>query len=152
VHVLGVMWRIGSSICFHISWSEVVPPCLVVYGSCDWVRTVECEGVQGHAGSYAPLLMNEYDTAVCGLSFVLGAKFRILMQPIMEAALGNIPVIAFCDTDSPMSHVDIGIPANNKGKHSIGALFWLLARMVLQMRGTITPAQPWDVMVQICGD
>ena len=96
--------------------------------------------------------MTDTDTVVCGLSFVLGAKFYILVQPIMEAALGNIPVIAFCDTDSPMSHVDIGIPANNKGKHSIGALFWLLARMVLQMRGTITAAQPWDVMVHICAD
>lgn len=46
-----------------------------------------------------------------------------------------------------MRHVDIGIPANNKGKHSIGVLFWLLARMVLQMRGTIRPGLKWDVMV-----
>ena len=70
-------------------------------------------------------------------------------QPIKEAALGNIPTIAFCDTDSPMRYVDIGIPANNKGKHSIGCLFWLLARMVLQMRRTIAPGHKWDVMVNI---
>ena len=69
------------------------------------------------------------------------------LQPIKESALGNIPTIAFCDTDSPMRYVDIGIPANNKGRNSIGCLFWLLARMVLQMRGTILPGHKWEVMV-----
>ncbi|GAB2268952.1 hypothetical protein Dimus_003890 [Dionaea muscipula] len=48
-----------------------------------------------------------------------------------------------------MRYVDIGIPANNKGKHSIGCLFWLLARMVLQMRGLILPGHKWDVMVDL---
>ncbi|MCL7043726.1 hypothetical protein MKW94_014190 [Papaver nudicaule] len=60
----------------------------------------------------------------------------------------GVTCIAFCDTDSPMPYVDIEIPANNKGKNSIGCLFWMLARMVLQMRGTILPGHKWDVMVR----
>lgn len=37
----------------------------------------------------------------------------------------------------------------SQGKHSIGVLYYLLARMVLQMRGSVSQSQPWDVMVDL---
>ncbi|CAN6852603.1 unnamed protein product [Brassica oleracea] len=48
-----------------------------------------------------------------------------------------------------MRFVDIGIHANNKGKQIIGCLFWLLARMVLQMCGTIRLVHKWKVVVDL---
>jgi len=73
---------------------------------------------------------------------------RIDSQAIKEASYVNIPVISFCDSESPLRFIDVAIPANNKAKHSIGLLYWMLAREVLRLRGTIERGA-WDVPVDL---
>lgn len=63
---------------------------------------------------------------------------RVDHQAVTEASYVGVPVISFCNTDSPLKFVDIAIPCNNKGSQSIGLMWWLLAREVLMIKGKMT--------------
>jgi len=63
---------------------------------------------------------------------------RVDHQAVTEASYVNIPVISFTNTDSPLKFIDIAIPCNNKGRESIGLMWWFLAREVLLLKGKMT--------------
>lgn len=69
-------------------------------------------------------------------------------QPVTESSYVNIPVVAFCDSDSPLRYVDVAIPANNKSKHSVGLLYWMLTREVLRLKG-MNRSLPWEVKADL---
>lgn len=70
-------------------------------------------------------------------------------QAVTEASYCNIPTIAFCGTDSPLCYVDVGVSANNKLKHSVALLWWVLAHEILYLRGQIPRTSRFEVIGDI---
>jgi small subunit ribosomal protein S2 len=90
------------------------------------------------AGRYRPGLMTNPQ-----LEDFKETKIILVADPwpdknaVRDAFKIGIPVIGCCDTNNEANYVDLIIPCNNKGKKSLGLLFFVLAKEYLKNRGLL---------------
>ena len=95
-------------------------------------------GVRFFAGRYPPgILTNpnleEYTEA--RIVFVVDAWPD--RNAVIDAVKIGIPVIALCDTNNQSNFIDFVMPCNNKGKKSLGLLFYILTKEFLRLKGKL---------------
>lgn len=95
-------------------------------------------GIRVFAGRYPPGILTNNQ-----LKTFIEPKIVMVTDPwpdrnvISDAMNIGIPVIALCDTNNQSNCIDLVMPCNNKGKKSLGLLFYVLAREYLKNRGVI---------------
>ncbi|MBI4151383.1 30S ribosomal protein S2 [Candidatus Woesearchaeota archaeon] len=56
---------------------------------------------------------------------------------VADAAKVGIPIIALCDTNNQSNNLDLVVPCNNKGKKSVGLVFYLMVREYMRKKGLL---------------
>ena len=56
---------------------------------------------------------------------------------VLDAVKVGVPVIALCDTNNMSNFIDLVVPCNNKGKKSLGLLFYILTKEFLKLKGKL---------------
>uniref|UniRef100_A0A7J2U4X5 Small ribosomal subunit protein uS2 n=1 Tax=Ignisphaera aggregans TaxID=334771 RepID=A0A7J2U4X5_9CREN len=110
------------------------------YGKQPVLKMAELTGARPVVGRFTPgTLTNPKLEIYYEPEVIVLTDPRIDSQPLDEAIMVGIPVVAFVSTDNKLEGVDLAIPANNKGRKSLALLYWVLSRQVLRERGSIGP-------------
>jgi len=117
------------------------------YGKRAVLKFANFTGAMAMAGKYTPgTFTNQITKKFCEPRILVCQSPVGEHQAITEASYMNIPVIAFCNSDSHLKNVDIAIPCNTNGKEAIGTCWWMLCRQLLKLRGKIPAQLEWEVM------
>jgi small subunit ribosomal protein S2 len=98
----------------------------------------ELTGCKFFAGRYPPgVLTNPSLKNFIEAKIILVADAWPDKNAVEDAMKIGIPVIALCDTNNQANNIDLVIPCNNKGKKSLGLVFFLLTKLYTEKKGLI---------------
>ena len=106
-------------------------------------------GTKVFAGRYPPGILTNSD-----LDSFMEVKVIMVTDPwpdrnaIKDALKIGIPVIALCDTNNQSNSIDLVVPCNNKGKKSLGLLFYILAKEFMKKKGMIKSEEEFKATIE----
>jgi small subunit ribosomal protein S2 len=113
----------------------------------------ELTGMKVITGRYPPGILTNIK-----LETFVEPKILMVCDPwpdknaVKDAITVGIPVIALCDTNNESNNIDLVVPANNKGKRSVGTIMYLIARGYMRnkglLRGDQNPEKTIDEFVE----
>jgi len=95
-------------------------------------------GVRVFAGRYPPGILTNPN-----LEEYTEAKIMMVVDAwpdrnaVLDAVKVGIPVVALCDTNNQSNYLDLVVPCNNKGKKSLGLMFYILTKEFLKAKGKL---------------
>lgn len=95
-------------------------------------------GVRTFAGRYPPgILTNPNLEQYTEAKIVMVVDAWPDRNAVLDSVKVGIPVIALCDTNNQTNFIDFVVPCNNKGKKSLGLLFYILSKEYLKAKGRL---------------
>jgi small subunit ribosomal protein S2 len=106
-------------------------------------------GARVVAGRYPPGILTNQQ-----LDNFIEAKAIVITDPgpdanaVKDAMSVGVPIIGLCDTNNEAINIDLVVPCNNKGRRSLGLIFYLLAREYLRAKSLLKPDEELPIKVE----
>ncbi|MBW2983466.1 30S ribosomal protein S2 [Candidatus Woesearchaeota archaeon] len=98
----------------------------------------DATGAKHFAGRYPPGILTNPN-----LRDFVEAKVMVVTDAwpdknaVADAQKIGIPVVGLCDTNNQANGIDLVVPCNNKGKKSLGLIYWLLAKLFMKEKDLV---------------
>ncbi len=109
----------------------------------------ELTGIKVISGRYPPGILTNSN-----LETFTEPKVIMVCDPwpdknaVEDAFKVGLPVIALCDTNNQSNKLDLVVPCNNKGKKSVGLIFYLIAREYMQRKGLLAGNEEMSAKIE----